>query len=53
MAEASLLCVNCLAPPHEGLLKWECCARCAKEQLPATYYCSEKCQVAHWPKHKK
>ena len=53
MAEASLLCVNCLAPPPEGLLKWHCCVRCAKEKLPATYYCSEKCQAAHWRKNKK
>ena len=52
MAEASLLCINCLAPPPEGLPKWQCCVRCAKEKLPATYYCSEKCQAAHWPKHK-
>ena len=46
MAEVSLLCVNCLAPPPAGLPKWQCCVRCAKEKLQATYYCSQECQRA-------
>jgi len=51
LAEPSLLCVNCFKPPPEGRAKWQSCVRCAKLKLPATYYCSEECQTAHWPKH--
>ena len=59
MAEPSLLCVNCglvsvvLAHVVRTERTWYGCARCAELKLPATYYCGEACQKAHWPQHKE
>lgn len=53
MVEPSLACVNCLKLPPDDRPKWQCCRLCAKHKLPATYYCGEACQKAHWPQHKE
>ena len=52
MADPSLLCVNCAAPPPPHRRTWGRCVLCAELNLPSTYYCGEECMKAHWPKHK-
>ena len=53
MAEPSLLCVNCARPPPPHRRTWGRCTVCVARNLPSTYYCSEECMNAHWPKHQQ
>ena len=51
MAQASLACWGCRKEPPDGV-KFKRCERCAEAKLPSTYFCSEECMLANWPRHK-
>lgn len=45
-------CWGCDAlPPSSG--KFQCCSKCREEGLPPSFFCSRKCLLEHWPRHKK